>query len=173
MKPELFVIDVDGVMTTGHFIYSDKGKVYKIFGPDDSDGLSLLKKYIKVRFVTGDKRGFEISKKRIYYDMGYDIDLVSTTSRKEWISNLIDIKKVIYMGDGLLDSIVLSKCGYAICPKNASHVAKKYSNYITRYSGGDRAVADACLHILEKFFEPFDPDTDLSSYSENFGHWTA
>ena len=30
--PKEFILDVDGVMTTGNFIYSEKGKVMKIFG---------------------------------------------------------------------------------------------------------------------------------------------
>ena len=30
-------------LTTGHFIYSSEGKMFKLFGPDDNDGLSLLK----------------------------------------------------------------------------------------------------------------------------------
>ena len=44
------MLDVDGVMTTGQFIYSDKGKQYKIFGPHDSDGLKLIKKKNKNKF---------------------------------------------------------------------------------------------------------------------------
>ena len=31
MKKLFFLLDVDGVMTTGQFIYSQKGKVLKIF----------------------------------------------------------------------------------------------------------------------------------------------
>ena len=57
-KPKIFLLDVDGVMTNGQFIYDSKGKKFKVFGPDDHDGLSLLKKYIKIEFVTGDKNGF-------------------------------------------------------------------------------------------------------------------
>ena len=43
-KPKVFIIDVDGVMTTGHMLYTENGKTMKVFGPDDHDGLSLLKK---------------------------------------------------------------------------------------------------------------------------------
>ena len=39
-----------------------------------------------------------------------------------------------------------------------SSLAKKYADYVTTRHGGDRAVAEACLHILEKFFEPYNPD---------------
>ena len=48
IKPKVFILDVDGVMTTGHFIYTAEGKSLKIFGPDDNDGLSLLNNFIDV-----------------------------------------------------------------------------------------------------------------------------
>jgi len=34
--------------------------VMKIFGPDYSDGLALLRPYLDIEFVTGDKRGYSI-----------------------------------------------------------------------------------------------------------------
>ena len=80
-KPRIFILDVDGVMTTGHFLYSENGKIIKIFGPDDNDGLRLLSPHIDIRFVTGDRKGFSISNKRIKDDMGFDLDLVSTINR--------------------------------------------------------------------------------------------
>ena len=46
IKPKIFLLDVDGVMTNGQFLYSSKGKSFKIFGPDDHDGLSLLKPFL-------------------------------------------------------------------------------------------------------------------------------
>lgn len=47
--PRVFILDVDGVLTTGQFFYSTEGKVYKVFGPDDNDALSLLSKFIDIR----------------------------------------------------------------------------------------------------------------------------
>ncbi len=46
ITPKIFLIDVDGVMTNGQFTYTKEGKIMKNFGPDDHDGLSLLKKFI-------------------------------------------------------------------------------------------------------------------------------
>ena len=63
--PKTFVCDVDGVLTTGQFLYDNKGKKYKIFGPDDKDALLLLKKYVKIYFITSDFRGYPISKKEL------------------------------------------------------------------------------------------------------------
>ena len=158
IKPKIFLIDVDGVMTTGHFAYTANGKTMKIFGPDDHDGLSLLKKFIEIRFVTGDKNGLDITKQRIVNDMKFPLDVVSPIKRIEWISERYKLEEVIYMGDGIFDHYVFKKIGYSIAPANADSLAKKYADYVTTRHGGDRAVAEACLHILEKFFEPYNPD---------------
>ena len=100
---KVFVIDVDGVMTTGQLCYTENGKTMKIFGPDDHDALSLLRKFMEIRFVTGDRSGFKISQRRIVSDMKFKLDLVSTIKRVEWISEQYNLKEVIYMGDGIFD----------------------------------------------------------------------
>jgi 3-deoxy-D-manno-octulosonate 8-phosphate phosphatase (KDO 8-P phosphatase) len=152
-----FILDVDGVMTTGQFLYTADGKAMKVFGPDDNDGLSLLRPYIEVRFVTGDQKGYAISSKRIVDDMKFPLDLVSTIRRVEWIEERYPLQEVIYMGDGLFDHYVMRKVGYAIAPANADALAKAQADYVTTRMGGDRAVAEACLHVLEKFFVPYEP----------------
>jgi 3-deoxy-D-manno-octulosonate 8-phosphate phosphatase (KDO 8-P phosphatase) len=172
-QPTCFILDVDGVMTTGHFLYTSKGKVMKIFGPDDNDGLSLLKSNIEVRFVTGDKKGFPISKKRIVDDMKYELDIVSTIRRVDWIKERYPLENVIYMGDGIFDHYVMREVGYAIAPANADKLAKQHANFVTERSGGDRAVAEACLHIMEKFFIPFNPAELPSAQYKFSGEWTV
>ena len=97
IKPKIFLLDVDGVMTNGQFLYSSKGKSFKIFGPDDHDGLSLLKPFLKIEFITGDKSGFKISKKRIVDDMNFKLNLVSTTGRVQWINERYNLKKRSYI----------------------------------------------------------------------------
>jgi 3-deoxy-D-manno-octulosonate 8-phosphate phosphatase (KDO 8-P phosphatase) len=172
-NPTVFILDVDGVMTTGHFLYTAEGKVMKIFGPDDNDGLSLLREHIEVRFVTGDKKGFAISHKRIVDDMKFPLDLVSTTKRLDWIKERYPLTNTIYMGDGIFDHYVMREVGYSIAPANADIMALKHANYVTQRKGGDRAVAEAALHLLDKFYQPFDPSKPLKSGSKLSGEWTA
>ncbi|HLB41669.1 MAG TPA: HAD hydrolase family protein [Gammaproteobacteria bacterium] len=171
-KPVCLILDVDGVMTTGQFLYTTQGKAIKIFGPDDNDGLSLLKPHLEIRFITGDKKGFPVSKKRIVDDMGFSLDLVSTIHRLDWIAERFNIKKVIYMGDGIFDHYVMKKVGYSIAPANADKLAKQHADFITERSGGDRSVAEACLHILEKFFIPYNPNELPNSQIKCSGEWT-
>jgi 3-deoxy-D-manno-octulosonate 8-phosphate phosphatase (KDO 8-P phosphatase) len=168
-----FILDVDGVMTTGHFLYTEKGKVMKIFGPDDNDGLSLLRKFIEIRFITGDKKGLPISKKRIVDDMNFPLDVVSTIRRVDWIKERYPIDKVIYMGDGIFDHYVMREVGYAIAPANADKLAKQYAHHVTERSGGDRAVAEACLHIMEKFFTAYNPNALPIGQHKLSGEWTV
>lgn len=155
--PKVLVLDVDGVMTTGHFLYTADGKAMKVFGPDDHDALALLKPHLAVRFVTGDKKGFAISAKRIVEDMRFPLDLVSTTQRAEWIAEHHPLADVAYMGDGIFDPWVMTRVGYAIAPGNADPGARAAAHFVTQRQGGDRAVAEACLHLLARFFQPFDP----------------
>tara|TARA_B100002049_G_C16050822_1_gene363409 strand:+ start:591 stop:1124 length:534 start_codon:yes stop_codon:yes gene_type:complete len=170
-NPKVFLLDVDGVMTTGQFAYTADGKAMKIFGPDDNDALSLLKNLIEIRFITGDKNGLEITKRRIVDDMNFPLDVVSVLKRIDWISERYNPEEVIYMGDGIFDHYVFKKIGYSIAPGNANSVAKKYADYVTKRNGGDRAVAEACLHILERFFESFDPETLPESNTSE--EWTV
>tara|TARA_Y100000992_G_C21200221_1_gene460048 strand:- start:55 stop:546 length:492 start_codon:yes stop_codon:yes gene_type:complete len=151
-NPKYFLLDVDGVMTSGNFIYSKQGKIFKEFGPDDSDALNILKKFLKIQFITSDKKGFSISKKRIYNDMGFKINLVPTFQRVKWVEKNLDLKQTIFMGDGIFDYLLMKKTFYSICTKNCSSIAKKYAKFQTKNEGGNRAVAEACIFILKKFF---------------------
>ena len=170
---KFFILDVDGVLTTGHFLYSEKGKLMKIFGPDDNDGLSLLKPYLRIRFVTGDRKGFSISQKRIVDDMGFELDLVSTIRRIDWIKELYNPEEVIYMGDGIFDHYVMSEVGYSIAPANADSNAKRAADFVTERKGGDRAVAEASIHILEKFFDPYNPENQPNAVGKLSGEWAV
>ena len=46
--PKNIILDVDGIMTTGQFLYDNKGKKYKVFGPDDADALKLLRRFLEI-----------------------------------------------------------------------------------------------------------------------------
>ncbi len=151
-KPKYLIIDVDGVMTTGQFLYSIEGKEYKIFGAHDNDGLKMLKDKIKIIFVTADKRGYQISKKRIVDDMGQELYLIGEQDRYKYIDTNYGFSNTIYIGDGIFDAKILKACLFGIAPLNARIEARNAANYITNSKSGEGAVLDACLLINEKYF---------------------
>lgn len=152
IKPKMVIIDVDGVMTTGQFLYSKLGKIFKIFGPHDTDGLNLIKKKIKILFVTADKKGFAISKKRIVDDLGYKL-IYSHHEKRYDLVKKFGFENVIYIGDGIHDAKILKKSKYGISPKNARKEAKKAADYITSSNSGEGAILDAAIIINKKFFK--------------------
>ena len=146
------VIDVDGVMTTGQFLYSSEGKEYKVFGSHDSDGLKLIRNKVNIFFITADKRGYPISERRIK-DMGYSLEIVGEGNRYDYIKDRFGFENTIYIGDGIFDAPVLRDCMFGIAPANARIEAKKVANFITSSNSAEGAVCDACIIINNKFFE--------------------
>ena len=150
--PAVFVLDVDGVMTDGRAHYTAEGKLAKVFGPDDHDALCLLKPFLEICFVSGDRRGFDISRARIERDMGFPLSLVSTVDRLAWIAERWDPASVIYMGDGIFDGRVFEGVGFGICPNDGDADARAVADLVTERRGGDRCVAEASKHLLDRWF---------------------
>jgi 3-deoxy-D-manno-octulosonate 8-phosphate phosphatase (KDO 8-P phosphatase) len=142
-----FCLDVDGVMTDGGFLYSEKGKVLKKFGAEDADALEIISRYLSVRFVSADRRGFEISRARVSKDLGFPLDLVPTAMRLDWLECLGPLDTVIYMGDSFRDWKILSSVGLSIAPANAHEWAKTVVDFVTPSPGGSGAVAEACMYL--------------------------
>jgi len=168
--PKNFIIDVDGVLTDGKFYYTTTGKIMKRFGPDDNDALALIKDKLHIHTITGDKRGFLITKQRVVKDMKLPLSLVSTFERLEWLRKRFNLKETVYMADGIYDPLVFKQVAYSIAPSNAFYKTKEAADFVTNAKGGEGAVAEACIHILEKFFKiPF--DLNLLNFSKGSGVW--
>ena len=131
--PEYFILDVDGVITDGQMIYDKNGKKFKTFGPDDADALMLLKQFIKIHFVSGDKEGFSISKKRVT-GMGFKISFVPALERDKWIDKRYGLKNCIYMGDGIFDHLVMRNAMYSITLKGSLDHVLSSADYVTKRS---------------------------------------
>ena len=144
----IFLLDVDGVLTSGNFFYSIEGKVLKEFGAHDAYSLKKLSKFLEISFISADARGFEITKKRVD-DMGFEVKLVSEEERFEYVSKNYDLDSLIYMGDGDADAKLLKKSFKGIAPNNSRPLALNSADFVTSKVGGDGAVAEACDWILE------------------------
>jgi 3-deoxy-D-manno-octulosonate 8-phosphate phosphatase (KDO 8-P phosphatase) len=145
------VTDVDGVLNTGHFIYSENGKMYKVFGPHDKDGIKIAQALgLTIDFITADKTGFAITCARLINDWGVsenNVHLVSEGDRLEWIKDRFNLDEVAYIGDGFHDVPILEAVKLGIAPNSARREAKRAAKYVTECIAGSGAVLDACLII--------------------------
>lgn len=147
------IVDVDGVLTDGTFWYTEEGKVAKRFGPDDNEALGLLRKYMDIVIVSGDKRGWDITKSRID-DMGFQLQYVpGGRKRLDWIKERYDPAKVIYIGDGLKDWIVFEGVEFAICTADALEMTQDAADCVLFNDGGHRAVAEAVDVIGRRYLD--------------------
>ncbi|PJA89962.1 MAG: phosphatase [Candidatus Magasanikbacteria bacterium CG_4_9_14_3_um_filter_32_9] len=153
-KIKNFIFDVDGVFTTGQFLYTTDGKFAKVFGAHDNDGIKLIKPYLEVHVITADKRGFEITQKRIAEDMRLILHLVGEGDRLKWMQKNFNLEECVFMGDSMHDAKIFGHVAYSISPSNAFFIAKKEADFVTEARSGEGAVAEACWHVIEKFFGP-------------------
>lgn len=155
MKDNILVIsDVDGCLTDGTFIYTADGKVAKVYGPHDADGVKLLKKRgIEVLFISADKRGFSITQKRIN-DMGCEVILVSESERADFLKKYVtDDTCVVFFGDGISDADAANSAQVDcfVVPQNGRIEARRLADYVTPSIGGQGAFLDLALYILNNF----------------------
>lgn len=143
------VSDIDGVLTDGKFFYDKNKKILKQFGPHDSDGIKLLKSVgIEVAAISADKRGFEITKKRLEH-MGVEVYLVSEKDRLKWFNENAINESTGFVGDGLFDIPVLRTTKFSFAPKNAPDIVKENANYVLNTCGGDGVFLEIALIILK------------------------
>ena len=146
------VMDVDGVITTGKFSYTEDRKISKEFGSHDSDALQIVKEKINVFFISADKKGFKISEKRIS-DMGFKIELITAKDREKYI---LDKKKsgfTVYIGDSFTDIPAMKAADFSMAPRNAFKPARKIASFVLSCNSGEGAVAEACIYLCPALFD--------------------
>ena len=151
-KPDLFLLDVDGVLTDGKIYYGENGKQFKVFGADDHEALIEVGKFLEVRVVTADFRGYKITSRRVIEDMHLKLDLISADERPDWVKSSFGDRNVVYMGDGIKDWKVFSEVAYGIAPANAYSKTFLSADFVTVRRGAEGAVSEACEHIISKYF---------------------
>lgn len=148
----IFILDVDGILSP-NFFYNKKGKYLKEFGNCDWDALRELMQFIKIIFITADRKGYNIVKKRIVDEMKWELFIVphKPKERWQWMREEYKDKKIIFMGDGIYDYYSLDRSHYSITVPEALDHVKECINYVTKRSAGRKAVAEACMHLMKVF----------------------
>lgn len=154
MKEYNYLIsDVDGILTDGGHYYSESGKTLKKFGSNDKDSLAKINELFveNIIFVSADKKGFDITKKRIVEELGYNLEFVPDKERAKFISSLEG--KKIYLGDGIYDRESFSVANLSMCLKDSTPQAKKTAKVIIDTTAG-KNVFSHVLNFLEERATP-------------------
>ncbi|MDX1962100.1 MAG: HAD hydrolase family protein [Pirellulales bacterium] len=151
-RVELFLSDVDGVLTDGGVIFDNQGLEIKRFHIRDGLGIKLWQQAgYRFGIITG--RASQIVRVRAT-ELG--IDLLRQGVEDKWamarqmIQELqIRPEQVAYMGDDLPDLPVMRQVGLAIAPADAAREVRNAAHLITELRGGQGAVREALEAVLQ------------------------
>jgi 3-deoxy-D-manno-octulosonate 8-phosphate phosphatase (KDO 8-P phosphatase) len=152
-KIKLLLLDVDGVLTDGGLIYTDKGYQIKQFNVKDGLGIALARKAgIKCAVLTAKKtdvvraRCRDLAIDKVYQDVHYKIEVLNDILETFSVSE----ENICFVGDDLIDIPILRRAGLAVCPANAVAEVAGSVHFITQKNGGSGAVRE---EVTRRYFE--------------------
>lgn len=148
----MLVIDVDGVLTDGSIIYSERGEEIKAFHVRDGSGLKIWTGLgMKAAILSGRKSEIVIRRAK---ELGISAVVQGAENKLEgWkrllMENQIPPEQAAYVGDDLADLPVLKQSGLAVAVADACEEVRAAAHYVTDLPGGRGAVREAVELILK------------------------
>lgn len=149
-KVRLLVMDVDGVLTDGRMILSERGDELKAFHAHDGVALALAKRAgLRTALVTGESS--PIAKAR-GAKLGVDSVVLGARRKGETVDALcvqhgLPADAVAYIGDDLLDIPAMQRAGLAVTVADATATVRAAAHVVTRARGGHGAVRE-CVELI-------------------------
>ena len=148
---DTFILDVDGVLTTGTVIATNEGEMRRDFNIKDGFALQyVVKKGYNVIIISGgDNEGV---RKRL---KGLGIKEVHTAvaDKRALLSQLesklsISLSNALYMGDDYPDLSVMRMCGVKVTPSDGAWQVQEEADIVTKAKGGRGAVREIMEKVL-------------------------
>ena len=146
-----FVFDVDGVLSSSRIILHPGHEMMRSMNIKDGYAIHYaIRKGYPIAIITG---GNSDAVAQRFENLGVtDIYLRS----KDKVENLSDFlskrdlgkENVLYMGDDILDYLVMKEVGFPTCPSDAVEEIKAISTYISDKAGGEGCVRDVIEQVL-------------------------
>ena len=150
-KIDVFMTDVDGVLTDGRLYLGNNGEEFKAFDSKDGQGIKLAQKAgLTIAIITGrqsrlvDRRAKELDIREVYQGIDKKVDIYTELMDKY---NLND-DQAAYIGDDVSDIPVLQKAGLALTVADAVSQVKEEVDYVASKPGGRGAVREVLDMIL-------------------------
>lgn len=154
---QMFVFDLDGVITDGKQYISDNGMESKSVALKDLDAIQLLRNVgYKVGCITGEDNEFS----RAFVQMTVlDYAKVGCKKKVEALQEIealyhIAPEAICYIGDGKYDIPVLETVGLALCPADAIEEVKQVADVVLNRNGGEGCIAESYT-LLTKRYAPY------------------
>jgi 3-deoxy-D-glycero-D-galacto-nononate 9-phosphatase len=148
---KIFFTDVDGTLTNGCTLYSNRGESFKGFNHRDGTAVLLLKLLnIETGIITGENS--EIVKRRAE-KLNIEHCFLGIKNKTECLSLFVkdlnwSLDNICYIGDDLNDVKLMKAVGLSFAPKDSSAIVKKISTVTCKTRGGEGAFREAAEILL-------------------------
>lgn len=148
---KLIALDVDGCLTDGKIIYTEKGELIKEFNVKDGLGIRMWQQLGgKAAIITGKEspvilhRAHELKIEHVYQGAKDKGAILREIAQKEGV----ELSETAVIGDDLNDLKMFAICGKSYCPANAAKTIQERADHILTQNGGDGAVREMIEAIL-------------------------
>src|SRR5437899_556278 len=149
-RPRLLATDVDGVLTDGRMVLSERGGELKSFNSRDGVAVTLAKRGgLRTAFVTGEKSAVAQARGD---KLGVDAVVLGARRKGDVLEDLcaqfgLPLDAAAYIGDDLLDVPALQRAGLAIAVADAAPEVIAIAHIVTRARGGQGALRE-CVELI-------------------------
>ncbi|MEX0876095.1 MAG: HAD hydrolase family protein [Phycisphaerales bacterium] len=150
---ELFVFDVDGVLTDGSINIDDDGRETKRFHVRDGYGFKLWRLAgFKAAIITG-RTGAALLHRLETLKVPDEMIIQGSKDKSAALDEIIarsgvDESRIAYMGDDWLDIPPMLRVGLPIAPADAEAEVRAVCAMVTARAGGHGAAREAIAHVL-------------------------
>jgi 3-deoxy-D-manno-octulosonate 8-phosphate phosphatase (KDO 8-P phosphatase) len=151
-KVRALIMDVDGVLTDGRMVLSDRGDELKSFYARDGVALELARRAgIRTAMVTGESSPIATARGA---KLGVTTVVLGARRKAETVDALLAEYELTpdaaaYIGDDLLDIPALQRVGLAVTVPGAPAEVRAVSHLVTKLDGGYGAVRECVEAILK------------------------
>ncbi len=148
----VLVLDIDGVLTTGHVAFTEGDQEVKSLFYRDIDAVYEARRQgLQVVLVTGERSLMvEAIARRLAVDVVIDDAKDKAAALQEVCVRLdVSLGQVCYVGDADRDASALALAGLSIAPNDASPAARGAAQRVVGAPGGRGAVAEALGILLQ------------------------
>jgi 3-deoxy-D-manno-octulosonate 8-phosphate phosphatase (KDO 8-P phosphatase) len=149
---KMLIFDVDGVLTNGDLIFGSDGTEYKSFSVQDGLGFTLARQAgLKTGIITA--RTSTIVERRAA-ELKVDAFSQGDNNKLPAFENMLEkyelyAEQVAYMGDDLLDLVLLDRVGFSAAPANAQPEVLQRVDYVTFAQSGNGAAREVIQVVLK------------------------
>ena len=148
---ELLALDIDGVVTDGKICIGAHGEETKGIAFRDLDALTKARREgLKLALVTGESGALQAA---IAERLNADLVLSGAKDKVAAMRTLseetgVALSAICFVGDADRDALAFGMVGLALCPADASPVARGKAHRVLEARGGEGAVAEAVELLL-------------------------